>query len=278
MGTLLGRSWRWLGAFMAMTLVASSPALAITTEDFKNSVWNTSYTTSGGGRVAAKVTFAGDSGSYAINGGEGELSNITYRFTEQGGKFTVTVNARWTLGDKSGTVQWQSSNYQDPPQLNGDWYLGGARGGRWTGEFAGTTNQPVNPQGNNQPDNNQAGGNVEYGDWAYNGAKGYYYRRCSFPAGGHQYVIYYPNRTQWVYWYNPEREVIWCACPTVNHPTWGDDIRAGKDLFLMATVKGRNADDCEFPNPGDGDKFVTGQATDKDGSKVNLGCPPPDLP
>ncbi|MDX1946709.1 MAG: hypothetical protein SFU86_15015 [Pirellulaceae bacterium] len=118
---------------------------------------------------------------------------------------------------------------------------------------------------------------VDYSDWQYNAGKGYYYRKCSFPAGGHQYVVYYKSRPQWVYWYNPGAQVFWSACPTINHPTWGNDIRNGKDLFLIAEVKGRNVEDCKFPMPT-GANFVPGKAKDKDGGDVALGCPPPDLP
>ncbi len=111
-------------------------------------------------------------------------------------------------------------------------------------------------------------------------SKEYYYRECTFPAGAHQFLIYYKDRKpNWVYWYNPEKQVFWRACPTIKHPKWGNDIRNGKDLFLVATDKAREVDDCEFPDAGgDGANFGKGKAKDRDGSDVNLGCPPPDLP
>jgi hypothetical protein len=116
-------------------------------------------------------------------------------------------------------------------------------------------------------------------NWSYNQQKGYFYKKCSFPAGGYQYLVYYKEKPNWVYWYNPATEVFWCACPTVNHPKWGEDIKNGKDLFLMASKKAKNLEDAEFPSAGDdGANFKKGKAKDKDGSSVDLSCPPPDLP
>lgn len=115
-------------------------------------------------------------------------------------------------------------------------------------------------------------------EWKYNREKDYFYKKCTFPKGGYQYLIYYKEKTEWVYWYNPAAEVFWCACPTVKHPKWGKDIRAGKDLFLMATKKAKKLEDCKFPDDDNGANFKKGKAKDKDGSTVDLTCPPPDLP
>lgn len=116
-------------------------------------------------------------------------------------------------------------------------------------------------------------------DWSYNNQKDYYYKKCTFPAGGYQYLIFFKAKPQWVYWYNPGTQVFWCACPTVKHPQFGEDIKAGKDLFLMAKKKDKKIEDTEFPDPGDnGANFKKGKAKDKDGSEVDLTCPPPDLP
>jgi hypothetical protein len=115
-------------------------------------------------------------------------------------------------------------------------------------------------------------------EWSYNKDKGYYYKKCMFPKGGYQYLIYYKEKPKWVYWYNPDKEVFWCACPTVKHPKWGEDIKAGKDLFLEAKKKAKKLEDSEFPDGDDGANFKKGKAKDKDGSDVDLSCPPPDLP
>jgi hypothetical protein len=55
------------------------------------------------------------------------------------------------------------------------------------------------------------------------------------------------------------------------HPKWGESIQNGQDLFLIASTKARNIEDCEFPDPGDdGANFKPGKAKDKDGTEVNL--------
>jgi len=115
-------------------------------------------------------------------------------------------------------------------------------------------------------------------NWSYNKDKGYYYKKCAFPRGGHQYLVYYKSKPNWVYWYNPTTQVYWCACPTVNHPKWGQDIKNGKDLFLMATTKDRDLERTKFPDDANGANFKKGKAKDSDGSEVDLSCPPPDLP
>jgi hypothetical protein len=123
------------------------------------------------------------------------------------------------------------------------------------------------------------GGGVYDRDWSYHAQKGYHYKKCSFPAGGYQYITVYAEKTQWLYWYNPVKEVCWCACPTVKHPLWGRDIAAGEDLFLMAKDKARDPRETTFPDGNDGANFKIGaSAKDKDGSDVTLGCPPADLP
>lgn len=115
--------------------------------------------------------------------------------------------------------------------------------------------------------------------WTYNNQKDYYYKKCTFPHGGYQYVCYYPDKPSWVYWYNPDKQVYWCACPTVKNTYWGADVKKGKDLFLYAGTPAKSIKDCDFPDPGnDGGNFHLGKTKDKDGSDVELGCPPPDLP
>jgi hypothetical protein len=113
--------------------------------------------------------------------------------------------------------------------------------------------------------------------WSYNSGKEYYYKRCYFPSGAHQYLVCYPQKRDWVYWFNPQTRKFWAACPTTSHPQWGDQVKNGADLFLMATKKSGNIQDCRFPDPGpDGANFQSGTATDTDGSQVALGCPPTD--
>ena len=121
---------------------------------------------------------------------------------------------------------------------------------------------------------------VTYGPWRENKEKGYYYRECKFPKGGYQYLIYYKVKPEWVYWYNPKKEVFWSVCPTSRHPVFGDRIKKGEDLFLIATHKDKKLSNTQFalnPNLMDFNQKPT-TAEDADGSTVKLGCPPDDLP
>lgn len=117
--------------------------------------------------------------------------------------------------------------------------------------------------------------------WSYNKGKDYYYKKCSFPKGGYQYIIFYQAKPEFIYWYNPVTEVCWCCCPTVKNPVYGDAVKKGKDLFLMADKKAKDPKDAKFPDANDAN-FKKGaakaKAKDKDGSEVDLSCPPPDLP
>ena len=118
---------------------------------------------------------------------------------------------------------------------------------------------------------------VDYAPWKKT-EKGNYYRVCKFPKGEYQYLILFKDKPKWVYWYNQKADKFWSCCPTIKHPKWGEDAAAGKDRFLIAIVKAAKIEDCKFPED-DGPNFKPGAtAKDKDGSTVNLGCPPPDLP
>lgn len=279
-------SSRWIRPAVALLAIsvfmsnAATQAQAISMDDFRNSTWNTSYVSAGGQRLSATLVLNGDSGYYDTNTGDhGDLSNVTYQFNQQGNNFQVQIRARWTMGNVSGNCRWVSGSFFNPPTLNGDWNEPGGPRGSWTGTYAGSNNPQPDPTpapfNNPQP----AQSNVSYGPWGYNAAKGYYYRTCTLPAGAHQYLIYYSSRPDWVYWYNPTSQVTWSCCPTVNNSQWGNAVQQGQDLFLMATYKARDPLDCQFPDPGDnGANFVTGSATDNDGTQVDLGCPPTDLP
>jgi hypothetical protein len=122
-----------------------------------------------------------------------------------------------------------------------------------------------------------ASAQVHYGRWQKT-EKGNFYRVCRFPEGGYQYLVLFVEKPQWVYWYNPVSEVYWCCCPTIRHPKFADDVRAGKDQFLMATTKAKDIKDAEFPEDVSPNFKSGAKAKDHDGSAVDLGCPPPDLP
>lgn len=245
---------------------------SLSDSDLKRSMWSTSYEALNGQRVNTTLTFEGSSGSYA--NGRGQLSNVNYSINV-GGSAKITGN--WSMGGTGGKFTFFVAGNSNPLIFSGTWNMG-TRSGDWNGRFKGLGLAPAVLTSSGGGGSNPLA-TVTYGDWQFNQSKGYYYRVCSFPAGAYQYVIYYPSKPNWVYWYNPAKSVFWCACPTVNHPKWGDDISAGKDLFLMAETKTGDVTTTVFPDAGDdGANFVSGTATDKDGSSVNLGCPPTDLP
>ena len=66
---------------------------------------------------------------------------------------------------------------------------------------------------------------MEYSSWKYNQEKGYHYKKATFPEGGYQYLLYKPDKPGWVYWYNPKKSQVWCACPTKKNKDYGDKIR-----------------------------------------------------
>jgi len=257
-------------AFLGLVTVAN--AQIDTMDQFKYTTWDTSYEALDGQRVPATLVLQGSRGYYDIPGARGDLYDIDYRFSEHRGKFTVTLTGRWALGSCNGSFRFQSSNYLNPPELNGSWRMVGHSERRWSGRLS-CVARP-NFGGVNTP----RGGT--YGNWMAHPSKPYSYRICRLPAGGHQYLISYNNNPNWVYWFNPATQVYWCACPTVNHPQFGNQVRNGQDLFLMAANKSSTIDDTQFPDPGlNGANFKTSAtAKDKDGSTVTLNTPPTDLP
>jgi hypothetical protein len=263
---------------LAASLLCSLPFASAQGFPSKNelmgSTWDSTYTTRSGQRVAATVQFDGRNGTYDTEFGQGRLSNIEYgvdtRTNPSRPFFQIT--GRWSFLGENGTFLFASNGGS---AFKGSWTSNSGGGGRWDGQLS----QPVVIGGGNVDQFVQVQVGVVYDrTWSYNAQKDYYYKKCSFPGGGYQYIIYYVEKPEWIYWYNPVKQVCWCACPTVKHPQWGRDVAAGKDLFLMATDKQRDPRDTTFPSDN-GANFKTGAtAKDNDGSDVNLGCPPTDLP
>jgi hypothetical protein len=264
-----------LALICSLAAVPLANAQSLSGEELQRSKWSSSYESFSGERIRATLVFNGESGSYDTGAGAGELSNVEYKFKLGGG---AEIKGNWSFGGSSGTFTFFVAGNSRPPMFSGAWQ-GAGRSGGWNGRFIEVV-QPAGGGGQLGGQFVQQGGGVVYDQvWSYNTGKGYYYKKCAFPAGGYQYIIFYKSKPNWLYWYNPEKQVYWCACPTINHPQWGNDIQNGKDLFLMASVKAGNLEDARFPSAGeDGANFTTGSAKDKDGSTVTLGCPPSDLP
>lgn len=266
-------------------LLPGATTFGASIQEVKNSTWDTRYKAANGATIRSKLRFNGSTGSYSVTNSSGQridtgsLSNIRYF---NGGNDKVLITGNWQLRNFDGAFQFNVS--EDGLAINGAWNdVDNGTGGNWSGSLSSNNGGGNGGGGNVGGGGNGGGGNnngsVRYSGWKYNPQKNYYYCKCSFPAGGYQYVIYKKSKPYWVYWYNPQKQVFWCACPTVDNPTWGDEIEDGEDLFLMANVKASSIDDCEFPKVGNNkSKFKKGKATDIDGSTVDLGCPPSDLP
>lgn len=265
----------------SLFLASLRPAVPASAQDFLSedelrvSTWDSTYTTRTGDSVDALVQFDGRNGTYDTDFGQGRLFDIQYGVdtSSNPGNPFFQISGKWSFLGQSGRFLLASKGAN---RFQGSWTSNQGGGGRWNGQLAQDGGGGGGQAGGFQTG---GGGGVVYDkDWSYNQQKNYYYKRCSFPAGGYQYIICYPDKPEWIYWYNPAKQVCWCACPTIRHPKWGDDVAAGKDLFLMATDKAKDPRDTTFPNDT-GANFKSGAtAKDLDGSDVPLGCPPTDLP
>lgn len=128
---------------------------------------------------------------------------------------------------------------------------------------------------------NVAEAQFNHSAWTWNPNASYWFRKCSFYGGGHQYVVYKPSYTRrWVFWYNPNTQVYWCACPTSYHPIYGIQVaQAGKfDLFILLIEKARVVENALFPQNIEDNIKTTMTAKDANGNDVSLNGLPSDLP
>lgn len=243
--------------------------------ELASSSWDSTYTTPDGDSVAATIEFNGANGTFDTSFGQGRLSDIQYGVdtqTNPGNPF-FQITGKWAFLGDGGRFTLQSSG---ATRFHGSW-SGSQGGGRWNGTRIFNNGPPANGGGGMV--GGGGGGDVDYADsWSYSQQKNYYYKRCTFPQGGYQYIIWYPEKPQWIYWYNPTKQVTWCACPTMRHPDFGRRTGNGEDLFLMATQKARDPKLAVFPDNAGANFQAGATAVDADGSTVALGCPPTDLP
>jgi hypothetical protein len=130
-----------------------------------------------------------------------------------------------------------------------------------------------------------------YGPWQYNQEKGYHYRKFEYKAEPadtaykHEYVIYYkadPKKqinNNWVYFYNPTTEKYWARYPTTNHPQYGKDAKAGREVWSVLPTQHRQKDlyaieQKHWPTPPA--NYCPTVPTSSD--NINLMSPPSDLP
>jgi len=131
----------------------------------------------------------------------------------------------------------------------------------------------------------------QYSGWEYNKEKSYYYRKFEYkvaPADKeyvHEYVIYYKEdpkkqiNNNWVYFYNPKTEKVWARYPTTNHPKYGAEAKAGKEVWSILPPEYRQKDIYKidlkkFPEPKN--NYCPPVPGCKD--NCNLASPPGDLP
>jgi hypothetical protein len=128
--------------------------------------------------------------------------------------------------------------------------------------------------------------------WSYKKASadkpksgGYYYKQYhykptpSYKGYKQQYVVYKPQQDKnYVYWYNPapEKKVYWARCPTKNHPTYGKQVKAGKDYWSLAKNKKNSLNDVKNNDFGEVTQNAPPIPESKDNAKI--ACPPSDLP
>src|SRR5262249_34292160 len=94
-----------------------------------------------------------------------------------------------------------------------------------------------------------------------------------------QYVIYKPTVSKhYVYWYNPDTKKYWARCPTVNHPTYGKEVKQGKDYWSIAHENKRtdSLDTMKEENYGKMEEKSPPIPHSEDNVKID--CPPTDLP
>lgn len=130
-----------------------------------------------------------------------------------------------------------------------------------------------------------------YSAWQHSVEKGYYYRKYEYKAKPtdtnykHEYVIYYKSdpkkhiNSNWVYFYNPTTEKIWGRYPTTNHPQYGKDARAGKEVWSVLPTQHRHKDlyaidNSHWPTPPANYCPSVPMSSDN----LNLLSPPADLP
>ena len=131
-----------------------------------------------------------------------------------------------------------------------------------------------------------------YGKWQKDTPTGRYYCEYHYrpsdkdPVGVH-YVVYDPHDPGWVYWlntpdnpYNKKGEKsYWARCPTRANPTFGKQIREGKDLWSILPPEKRKSEFTslrkdDFPEP----KEMSPPVPNQDNPKRVIPCPPDPAP
>jgi hypothetical protein len=123
--------------------------------------------------------------------------------------------------------------------------------------------------------------------WAYNSAKKYYYREYHYKKKAtdttyqKQYMIYYkedPKKKNWVYYYSPATEKVWCRYPTKVHPTYGESVVEKKELWSVLPKEKRKKDVYAIDDGDYGKVGATCPTLPDSDDKASMEMPPADLP
>lgn len=113
-----------------------------------------------------------------------------------------------------------------------------------------------------------------YGGWNKHPQHTYYYRSYYYKPyhnyGGykHHYVVHYPSRPKYNYYYNPYRKAYWGRCPS----SYGDEPTYSLLQEEHRRPQLNDIDESHFPPQGE----LPAIPESKDGFKIDL--PPDDLP
>lgn len=202
-----------------------------TTNELRNSSWNSMYTTPSGNQVHAQLRFNGDKGTYDTSFGQGKLSNIRYGIDTRSspGRPFFQINGDWSFQGVTGKFIF-TSNGRD--KFNGSWQ-GNIGNGKWTGS-------------------------AMYGAWRRDPNRDRYYCEYRYPSADNpvtinvQIVLWYandPQRSNYYYFVNKKQQV-WGRCVCPNSPSYDADAMQWSRLTNNNWIE-LPVGDC--PAPADGD-------------------------
>jgi len=121
--------------------------------------------------------------------------------------------------------------------------------------------------------------------WEYNKKGNYYHKTYNYkpkPTDTEykkQVVVYKPAVSKnYVYWYNPDSKKYWARCPTVNHPTYGKEVKQGKDYWSICHQDKRTDSLDEQKDDDYGKMEQKSPPIPYSEDNVKIDCPPTDLP
>jgi hypothetical protein len=121
--------------------------------------------------------------------------------------------------------------------------------------------------------------------WTYYQPGKYYYKRYHYKPKAtdvkykQQVVVYKPQKTKdYVYWYNPDTKKYWARCPTVNNPTYGQEVKKGKDYWSILPQNDRQASLNKIDDSKFGQMTQQSPQIPQSNDNTKIDCPPTQLP